>query len=623
MSDTSPDAPIDARVPLRNLPARPRLDYERKQAKALLRALRDGEAEAAARAQAVGERASNATSWQLADAQRIVAREYGFASWPKLVRWFEALKRQGGLGWRHDLRTKAYYKQRVDGLLNRFSQRDEWAARVLTAYSPRWFGAPIDQVWTVTPTREEAEHVIARANGFESWAMLMEVAPETTRVDDHWTQTPEQRAWDALDARDLSALEGLMAAYPALLRNDPGNERRGLHLMRSALSAERKHGREALRPIMMWLEARGFDRQRTLDAQLGTMWGQFELDAYLEQGANPNAVLPNGIPVIEHVLVAMWKREKVDQLAARVTPRAALWIAAGLGDIPGMARMLDAAGRPLPAARAIRPHFDAVFTSGGAAVHPNPPDEELLREAMIIAALNDRAESMAYLVSRGVSINCTYWGMTPLGIVVGRGPASTVARVLELGADPDAIVPQQSQSSRDIARWLWLDTSPRSDTQRDSAVLMGWDPDALLAERIAANPAPPLDERSMEAIARARHDAATQRARSVQPLHLLFALMSTYVASSVLHHGLDRDRFLALFGPRIARVTDLEGGDLPLHARTERVVRDAQQMVSADGREHVHQHQLLWALLKVREVSALLTEYGVDLKALEASTARA
>jgi hypothetical protein len=51
----------------RRLPARPNLEHLRKQAKDLLQMLRESDPAA-----------------QLADAQHTLAREYGFASWPKL-----------------------------------------------------------------------------------------------------------------------------------------------------------------------------------------------------------------------------------------------------------------------------------------------------------------------------------------------------------------------------------------------------------------------------------------------------------------------------------------------------------------------------------------------------------
>lgn len=58
----------------RDLPPRPDFDHLRKQAKALLRTLRQQRADAS-----------------LADAQHALAREYGFASWPKLKAHIEAL----------------------------------------------------------------------------------------------------------------------------------------------------------------------------------------------------------------------------------------------------------------------------------------------------------------------------------------------------------------------------------------------------------------------------------------------------------------------------------------------------------------------------------------------------
>jgi len=65
----------------RDLPPNPNLEHLKKQAKALLEKLRQQNA--------------NAT---LVDAQHALAREYGFASWPKLVGYFEDLARQTHAG---------------------------------------------------------------------------------------------------------------------------------------------------------------------------------------------------------------------------------------------------------------------------------------------------------------------------------------------------------------------------------------------------------------------------------------------------------------------------------------------------------------------------------------------
>src|SRR5688572_12651932 len=65
-----------------DLPDRPSLDHLRNQAKALVRAYREGHAEAVEQFRVLSLPPGAVP--KLADAQRLVARAYGFASWPKL-----------------------------------------------------------------------------------------------------------------------------------------------------------------------------------------------------------------------------------------------------------------------------------------------------------------------------------------------------------------------------------------------------------------------------------------------------------------------------------------------------------------------------------------------------------
>jgi len=66
------------------LPAHPNLEQLRRQAKELLRAAEAGEPDAVRRLEAVSDRVT------LSAAQLAVAREYGFASWPRLKEEVEA-----------------------------------------------------------------------------------------------------------------------------------------------------------------------------------------------------------------------------------------------------------------------------------------------------------------------------------------------------------------------------------------------------------------------------------------------------------------------------------------------------------------------------------------------------
>jgi ankyrin repeat protein len=75
------------------LPDRPSLDHLANQAKRLLSSFRSGDPDAMRRVAEFHPRPAPAASFSLHDAQLVVAREYGFASWPRLkehVAWLRA-----------------------------------------------------------------------------------------------------------------------------------------------------------------------------------------------------------------------------------------------------------------------------------------------------------------------------------------------------------------------------------------------------------------------------------------------------------------------------------------------------------------------------------------------------
>jgi ankyrin repeat protein len=78
--------------PASRLPARPSLEQLRKRAKNLLRDFRAGDADAATRVRAVIPRlAGDGSGLALADAQFVLAREYGFANWAALAQHVERI----------------------------------------------------------------------------------------------------------------------------------------------------------------------------------------------------------------------------------------------------------------------------------------------------------------------------------------------------------------------------------------------------------------------------------------------------------------------------------------------------------------------------------------------------
>src|SRR5262245_35413234 len=81
----------------RELPEKPNLEHLKNQAKALLRSYQEGDAAAKERFASLST-VSAAAGPKLADALHLVAREYGFATWPKLKDHVQSLTRDWSPG---------------------------------------------------------------------------------------------------------------------------------------------------------------------------------------------------------------------------------------------------------------------------------------------------------------------------------------------------------------------------------------------------------------------------------------------------------------------------------------------------------------------------------------------
>lgn len=436
---------------LRPLPPKPSLEFEHKAAKALLRLLRSADPDALARARA--RHPSISASPKLADAQLVIAREYGFTSWPRLVRYFEDVERQRQSPYLIQSDRREDLEPQVHRLMADHQARRTWSGRALAAFVPRFYGIPVAEIFEATLTEEDARLAVARQAGFSTWEDLVArttvgVAPVIQVPED----SPFRAAVRAMEARDLDALQRLVVEHPVLLRPPEPDAARGGNLLNIALGQELRQGREAMRPIMEWLAAQGLDLQRELNVQLS---GRIKMPTekvreLLDRGADPNWVAPNGVPVLEHALIRYWNAEAVDLVAARARRRKALWIAAGLGDVNGVGRFLDRNGRPTPAARRLRPPFDLVGPM--LMSHPDPTDEELLMEAFIVAMFNGRTAVLEYMASRGAPVNSLVFQNPMISVAVGNGWTAVVECLVRCGADLDLRGWQPNQSAREIAR---------------------------------------------------------------------------------------------------------------------------------------------------------------------------
>jgi hypothetical protein len=465
----------------RTLPPRPSLEYEHKAAKALLRQLRADDIESLSRARA--RHPAITDSPQLADAQLVIAREYGFTSWPRLVRYFEDLERQRESPYLIKSRHREDCDPQVRSMISGHRGRCTWAGRALAAFVPRFYGMRHGDIFESTLTEDEARLAAARMAGFSSWEdMLARTVVGVEKAIQVPEDSPFRATARAMEALDLEALQRVAAAHPEVLRPAEPDAVRGGNLLNFALGWEKKHGREAMRPIMEWLAGQGLDLQRELNVQL---CGRIKMPTervreLLDRGADPDWVAPNGVPVLEHALIRYWNAEAVDLIAERVQPRRALWIAAGLGDVEGVGRFLDRDGRPTAEVRQHRPPFDLVGPM--LMSHPDPNDEELLVEAFFVAMVNTRIPVLEYMVSRGTPINSMIYGSPLINVAVGNTWLPVIECLVRCGADLDLRGFHPDQTARELARG-WFEEMPENADRRRTVELLGMDPEAILAER--------------------------------------------------------------------------------------------------------------------------------------------
>lgn len=613
---------------VRPLPPSQNLEFERKEAKAFLRRLRAGDPDsvARARAQQPSMDASASTTVKLADAQIVIAREYGFASWPKLVRYYGDVKRQSlnyGSVRHYD---RDFYEQRVRRLVDDQGKERMTAARLIASYVPRFYGARIDEIVGKSITDDEARLGIARSMGFPSWEALLTQSLSGRRPRENRMEVdPMRNASKAMAAADVNGLQHVVQEHPELLHPSDVDVSKGRSLLRTALHHERAQGREAMRPIMDWLGSKGLDVQLELNRQLcGHMYMKIDKISWLlERGADPTWMPPNGIPVLEHALIRYWNGEAVDVLARHCKPREALWIYAGLGDIDGVRRSLDANGKPTADARKVRPDFDAVGPPGVLA-HPDPEDEEILMEAFFIAMLNGRIAVLEYMSSRGVPVNSLVWGSPVITVAVGNAWTPVVECLLRLGADPDLTGWGTRYSARDTARGRFEDDS-KSSALRRIVELCGMDPDAILAERDSRPVNPPgVEPKLQEALELAGDDAFLLGQDQVSPESLLFGLLRAggYPLEAFTQVSqMELERFRMDFGERMCPEKGrIERPEIPLDADSQSIIQAAIGLATERRRELMGGFHLLFALLLPEHVVAaeMLARYGSNAASLSA-----
>jgi hypothetical protein len=158
-----------------NLPERPSLEQLRKQAKELLQQLRSGDPSGTARLRKFKTALADPI---LADAQFVLAREYGFESWPKLVHQIQASQTS-------DLQQ---HHRIAEDLVAAFNSADAQAVTRLNDLfhsslnieqihdfiRDKLFNLPDTERRIDNFTLQDAQLVVARLYGFQNWSELVQ-----------------------------------------------------------------------------------------------------------------------------------------------------------------------------------------------------------------------------------------------------------------------------------------------------------------------------------------------------------------------------------------------------------------------------------------------------------------
>ena len=196
------------------LPGRPSLDQLRRQARELHRAAADGDEDSARRVRAVSPR------FTLSAAQLAIAREYGFASWPKLraevVRLRAAADDDPGPG-TPDTPDTSDTPASPDGSLKSWQEMRDWCARLLQSRAGQDVAAWTERITAAGLRDEQSLRAWLAAEGVTGYPQALLVwerfgypgfliADAEQLIDGQYADRPQLRP----------ILDAVLAALPAL-----------------------------------------------------------------------------------------------------------------------------------------------------------------------------------------------------------------------------------------------------------------------------------------------------------------------------------------------------------------------------------------------------------------------
>ena len=416
------------------------LEQQKKQARELLLAIRSGNSDALSRLRrqharwAAADEGALRQLVSLHDAQFVLAREQGFANWPKLKAYAEPSSRS-----RHTrlfVADVAWITERVQGLLRTRDSAGPAALEQIREWHPRFSDWTDEEIRQAPFTEEDARLVYAREHGFETWDDLTNRVNLLASNPTAAATEPFMAAFAALQSGDTAGFEAALRANPRLSTERGTN---GNTLLNLAVSfAGKADWKGGVSPIEALLAA-GADVNDGNDRG----WTPLHAAAYANQPETASLLIEKGAALDAEahgaggtplIAALFWgHRAAADLLGRHSTAPNNLRSAAGLG-IP---ELVEACFKPdgtltaeACAARGFyRPH------SGFPDWQPSTDRQEILDEALVWACKSNRLLVLERLVRAGARLNADPYRGTPLIWAAVCNHPETVAWLLDHGAN--------------------------------------------------------------------------------------------------------------------------------------------------------------------------------------------
>jgi ankyrin repeat protein len=415
------------------------LEQQKKQARELLRAVRGGSADALARLRRQHLRwakVNDATVQRelaLHDAQYVIAREQGFASWTKLKAY--AQPSPNARHTRLFVTDMQWIAERVSGLLQTRQSAGPAALEQIREWHPRFNGWSDEDIRQAPFTEADARLVYAREHGFDSWDDLTRRVNLLASASDAEATEPFLCAFKMLQSGNVAALNSVLRSNPRVARDRGTN---GNTLLNLAVSLAARMNPDVGLALVQAVLAAGADvndandRGATPLHQAGYSNQVAIADILIRSGADLDAEAhgSGGTPLI---FALFWGHREVADVLGRISaaPRN-LRAYAGLGDRAGIEQCFNAetslSAEACAARGFYRPH------SGFPDWQPSADQQEIMDEALVWACKSGRTEVLARLLRAGARLDADPYRGTPLIWAAARNRMQTAAWLIDHGA---------------------------------------------------------------------------------------------------------------------------------------------------------------------------------------------